>query len=523
MTIFFNIIFFIHRIDRRSTDLSRGHRNVDYRNSSINEPLDDRRSNAAVYENADQEGRSLQMVSEFKAAHLRALQEKAKSLEEKERFVQGSSQDFQSLENNPVLNTLSHVPNPGVILDQLNQAIVQALHEQIGGGGALAPGPPMVEKPFGGNKTGNQFHENFRGNAHESGARQPKDMCNQFYMRGYCKRGASCLMKHVEGPEVLKGPSDLCFSFKATGKCDNPNCKYVHEELKITKVGGNKKTTEGKVVGICSRFRDFGNCKFGKNCRFSHDLEKVDICTWFRDYGRCKFGNDCAFSHKIDETDQKYDQDSAAKEINNTIKICSWFRDYGRCKFGKDCAFSHKIDETDQNINDQQDSPAKEINNTDKTTVMAKDEKEVKNVPPANEALKKVQQPKAEMAKNPAAKSILFADVPSDNENNVKATNIQNKEDDEMQILDDSIDEWRSSPNIVDLRQKIIQKENEKKQQQNDLSLPNKPLESAVVAKPNQPTQKPAVKKPVFDVSCCSFFYCRHYLLFMMKNIFEIT
>ena len=31
--------------------------------------------------------------------------------------------------------------------------------------------------------------------------------------------------------------------------------------------------------------------------------------------------------------------------------------------------------------------------------------------------------------------------------------------------------------------------------------LPNKPSESAVIAKPNHPAQKLAVKKPVFDVS----------------------
>ena len=423
--------------DRRSTDLSRNsnysykdQRNDDYR-MSTNEPLDRR---YAEYENADQEGRSLQMVQELKeAAELRALQEKAKALEEIAKYVQGPSQG-----NNPVFIT-PHVPepNPGVILDQLNQAIVQAFHEQIGGGGASAPGPPIS---------------------------QPTTICNQFYMRGYCKRGASCKMKHVEGPEVLKGYSDLCFRFKATGKCDQPNCKYVHEEPK-TKDGG-KKTTE-KVVGICSRFRDFGNCKFGKECWYSHDVDKVDICTWFRDYGRCKFGNNCAFSHKIDGTEPK---------------------------------------------NNDQES-AKEINKSDKTSVMAKEK-----------AVVQVQEPKAAKDKNTTDKSITDT-IPSNNENDIendaKAT-IQNNKDDEIQSLGGSIDQWRSSPKIVDLRQKIMQNQKEKhqeviflekQQQKNDLSLP-KPSESATIAKPNQstqkpaviskpnlPTQKPAVKKPVFDVS----------------------
>ena len=327
-----------------------------------------------------QKDRSLQMVSEFKAAHLRALQEKSKSLEEKERFVVpgSTSQDFQILENNPVLNTLSQVPNPGVILDQLNQAIVQALHEQIGGAGALlrenAPGPPIVEKPFGGNnKTGkNLFHENFR--------RRENDFTKNDH-------------------------------------------KYIHEEPKF---GGNRMTTGKKVIGICSRFRDFGNCKFGKECRFSHDLDKVDICTWFRDYGKCKYGEECAFSHK---TDRKNDQDSV-----------------------------------------------KEINNTDKTTVIAKENDE--------------------KAKKSIDKSI--STVPSDYDSDTKASTSQNNGDNEVKILDDSIDDWRNSPKIVDLRQKIIQKENEKKQQQqkqkpNELPLPNKPLNSEI---PSQPT----VKKQITDV-----------------------
>ena len=90
--------------------------------------------------------------------------------------------------------------------------------------------------------------------------------------------------------------------------------------------------------------------------------------------------------------------------------------------------------------------------------------------------------------------------VPSDNENDTKGSTTQNNGDNEVQIPDDSIDDWRSSPKIVDLRQKIIQRENEKKQQQqkqkpNELPLPKKPLDSEI---PSQPTQ--TVKKQISDV-----------------------
>lgn len=125
-------------------------------------------------------------------------------------------------------------------------------------------------------------------------------------------------------------------------------------------------TLDNRDKIICKNMKEFKFCKYGDNCKFSHDLSKINfnndnnicskvttnlkICRNFEKYGNCKFGNNCKFSHdisnsndysnKIDEKKtikidfknkpEKIDKDSETlfptlvKTTNNYLKNTCW-------------------------------------------------------------------------------------------------------------------------------------------------------------------------------------------------------
>jgi len=136
--------------------------------------------------------------------------------------------------------------------------------------------------------------------------------------------------------------------------------------------GASTATAGGSNAKPCTNFQKTGNCKFGNNCRFSHESgaaaggansfhnggmstggNATDIgmgmddvastataggsnakpCTNFQKTGNCKFGNNCRFSH----------ESGAAARVGSgglNAKPCTNFLN-GNCSFGANCRFSH--------------------------------------------------------------------------------------------------------------------------------------------------------------------------------------
>ena len=88
---------------------------------------------------------------------------------------------------------------------------------------------------------------------------------------------------------------------------------------------------------ICKNILESNFCKFGDNCRFSHDLSKI------------KFNNE--------------NKNYCVKISNSNNNICRNFLKYGNCKFGDNCKFSHKLDNLENGSNSKLDYDKNESNN----------------------------------------------------------------------------------------------------------------------------------------------------------------
>ncbi|CAH0481987.1 unnamed protein product [Peronospora belbahrii] len=94
------------------------------------------------------------------------------------------------------------------------------------------------------------------------------------------------------------------------------------------------RATNGKIVGssqtnvMCKYFGTAMGCKFGDDCRFSHDeaaskvdqaaetlTKKVDIpCQYFNTLEGCKYGNECSFVHeKTEKTEEPVEETETAE------------------------------------------------------------------------------------------------------------------------------------------------------------------------------------------------------------------
>jgi len=145
-----------------------------------------------------------------------------------------------------------------------------------------------------------------------------------------------------------------CYQFKDNGNCRfGENCRFSHEEDAME--GGEEPRFRSRAPprrsrGVCFKFNEPTGCPFGEGCRFSHgqDAPAADfggggydyrprrpkaggICFNFRDSGSCQYGDECRFSH----------DPNAPQPVKSSPGICYKFRDEGNCPFGENCRFSH--------------------------------------------------------------------------------------------------------------------------------------------------------------------------------------
>jgi len=153
---------------------------------------------------------------------------------------------------------------------------------------------------------------------------------------------------------AVEAKTQIIISLKGS---QNQEVKSVSgREIKVG-VGG-----DGGGDKVCSYFKIHRVCRFGTSCRFTHedmDLKSKpatssqqtnvrgigsgrgsgdSVCNFFRNYGSCRFGVTCRFSHEIDK-----DSKTRPPATNHDI-VCNFFRSYGSCRFGVTCRFSHEID-----------------------------------------------------------------------------------------------------------------------------------------------------------------------------------
>eukprot|EP01083_Nonionella_stella_P012482 35419_1 len=119
-----------------------------------------------------------------------------------------------------------------------------------------------------------------------------------------------------------------CFKFVNNGECQfGDDCKYSHDMVTGEKPPGNPIPKE------CRDFFGDQGCRYGKSCRFAHERLDKPICREFlKNGGNCSYGDRCKFSHSMLVPPQAM-----------TTSICFEFMDKGTCKFGATCRRTHMI------------------------------------------------------------------------------------------------------------------------------------------------------------------------------------
>ena len=127
-------------------------------------------------------------------------------------------------------------------------------------------------------------------------------------------------------------------------KTRNGLCKlFIHSKC-------NKSATEckfshsGSRIKPCHHFQ-FGNCRKGDDCDFSHNMEpEKKICRFIRDKGVCTKGSSCTFKHVLKPC-KKYDkgfceEGEDCKHTHIPKKLCKNYA-YGFCPEGPNCEDAH--------------------------------------------------------------------------------------------------------------------------------------------------------------------------------------
>jgi hypothetical protein len=130
-----------------------------------------------------------------------------------------------------------------------------------------------------------------------------------------------------QSPTRSSPSREMCRDF-GRGTCTRINCRFQHvpEQFSGKRV---RQTDSGWANSsqneVCRHFRDWGNCRFGDDCRLSHGQKGSGFgqgkgkgkgassgfgrgkyprtgkatCYNFRDHGTCRFGDDCGFNHEV--------------------------------------------------------------------------------------------------------------------------------------------------------------------------------------------------------------------------------
>ncbi|MDP2439495.1 MAG: hypothetical protein Q8P67_27420 [archaeon] len=125
-----------------------------------------------------------------------------------------------------------------------------------------------------------------------------------------------------------------CHFFTRSGCLLGNTCPFPHvgesgAEPSSSAPAPNKPLAYSQTV--CTYFASSGSCKFGKHCRLLHSDapsrpgavsgERVKMCHFMLNFGKCRLGDECGFSH-----------------------LCTSFSRTSTCQYGDSCRFQHSSD-----------------------------------------------------------------------------------------------------------------------------------------------------------------------------------
>ncbi|CAE7725288.1 HUA1, partial [Symbiodinium pilosum] len=185
-----------------------------------------------------------------------------------------------------------------------------------------------------------------------------RDICRHF-LEGRCNYGDQCSFRHPVAEDT-----SLCRHF-LEGKCTYGDaCRFSHggqTYVPVTVPAAPTKPAPIRVAPpnwkpaddrpVCRHFLE-GRCRFGEECRFSHQGEEsaarlpptapavpIDdrpLCRHFLE-GKCTYGDACRFSHGDAAADVFQPEPMA-----DDRPICRLFLE-GKCASGSHCQFSHAV------------------------------------------------------------------------------------------------------------------------------------------------------------------------------------
>mmetsp|Transcript_25634 Transcript_25634/g.73699 ORF Transcript_25634/g.73699 Transcript_25634/m.73699 type:complete len:766 (+) Transcript_25634:50-2347(+) len=166
-------------------------------------------------------------------------------------------------------------------------------------------------------------------------------------------------------PEVLNYKTELCRHFERAGFCDHgADCRYAHgpaelrsremneQDLRMEQPGSPGGEGDQQSSEICRDFVRIGRCKFGAECRFSHDVDAYyDEAAAEGAEGEEAGGEASAprrgRSRTVTPRDELEPESAPAMpeyHLPRTNEVCRDF-ERGCCKFGTACRFSHELRE----------------------------------------------------------------------------------------------------------------------------------------------------------------------------------
>ena len=166
------------------------------------------------------------------------------------------------------------------------------------------------------------------------------------YRKGYCRYGNACRYEHV--PRTASKPF--------TPVQDQEARRHHDSQLK----------THGVVPtswGVCPHlFIKRGFCRYGKDCRYEHDIETFDghkpvddsvedkgvatnswgVCPHFQK-GFCKYSDQCRYQHvPVERGNEHVSSCERSEKVGiKKVQVCPHYA-RGYCKRGSQCGFSHE-------------------------------------------------------------------------------------------------------------------------------------------------------------------------------------
>jgi len=83
--------------------------------------------------------------------------------------------------------------------------------------------------------------------------------------------------------------------------------------------------------GACLTFLRLGSCRYGKNCKFSHDAKDtraqtaehlaphLQVCNMFTRTGNCRYGERCKFAHVVNDSDAKTPTPTTSPQVGPPV------------------------------------------------------------------------------------------------------------------------------------------------------------------------------------------------------------